>query len=392
MPAAADPDIAAIFRRPFAEQVAFFRGKLGRLVPTATWRDLLRAEHDRAFMVAGAAKADLLADLAGAVDKAISEGESLDTFRRRFADIVQRHGWQGWTGSDTEAGRAWRTRVIYQTNLQTSYAAGRLVQLQAFPLWVYRHGGSRDPRPQHLAWNGLTLPADHPFWKTHYPPSAWGCTCYVLGARNAAGAQRLGATPGYTAPPAGWDVRDARGNLPGVDAGWDYQPGATVADTVRAMAGKLDKLPPQPSIDLIQSWLKAEAFAHWYDNPSGAWPLARLPDADAQALGAADGVRVAGMSAETAAKQKQRHPDIGPDDYASAQAIIDGATAKAETVNPKTGTRSMIYVREDERYVLVVKATLDGQRLYVTTLYRLHADEARRDAEIRRLLRKVEKK
>lgn len=106
MPAAADPEIAAIFHRPFAEQVAFFRGKLGRLVPTATWRDLLRAEHDRAFMVAGAAKADLLADLAGAVDKAISEGESLDTFRRRFADIVQRHGWQGWTGSDTEAGRA----------------------------------------------------------------------------------------------------------------------------------------------------------------------------------------------------------------------------------------------------------------------------------------------
>lgn len=227
MPAAADPEIAAIFRRPFAEQVAFFRGKLGKLVPTATWRDLLRAEHDRAFMVAGAAKADLLADLAAAVDKAIADGESLDKFRKRFADLVQRHGWEGWTGSDTESGRAWRTRVIYQTNLSTSYAAGRLVQLQDFPLWVYRHGGSRDPRPQHLAWNGLTLPANHKFWKTHYPPSAWGCTCYVLGARNAAGAQRLGATPGYTAPPAGWDVRDARGNLSGVDAGWDYQPGGS---------------------------------------------------------------------------------------------------------------------------------------------------------------------
>ncbi|MCS6811314.1 MAG: DUF935 domain-containing protein [Tepidimonas sp.] len=132
-------------------------------------------------------------------------------------------------------------------------------------------------------------------------------------------------------------------------------------------------------------------FARWYDNPRGAWPLARLPDADAKTLGAQEGVRVARMSEGTAVKQRQRHPELRPEDYARAQAIIDGATAKAETVNPQTGTRSMIYVREDERYVLVVKATLDGQRLYVTSLYRLHADQARRDLEIARLLRKGKK-
>ncbi|TCS69759.1 intein [Sulfuritortus calidifontis] len=177
MAAAADPALRAALKRPFAEQVAFFRGKLGNLVPTATWRDIMRSQHDRAFMVAGAAKADLLADLAAAVDKAIHDGESLDAFRRRFGEIVQRHGWHGWTGEESAAGRAWRTRVIYQTNLSTSYAAGRLAQLKegGYALWVYRHGGSRDPRPQHLAWNGLTLPADHDFWKTHYPPSAWNC-------------------------------------------------------------------------------------------------------------------------------------------------------------------------------------------------------------------------
>jgi hypothetical protein len=351
----------------------------------------MRAEHDRAFMVAGAAKADLLADLAGAVDKAIREGESLDAFRQRFAAIVQKHGWQGWTGSESEAGRAWRTRVIYQTNVQTSYAAGRLVQLQGFALWVYRHGGSRDPRPQHLAWNGLTLPADHPFWKTHYPPSAWGCTCYVLGARSATGAQRLGATPGYTDPPAGWNVRDARGHLPGVDAGWDYQPGNTVVDTVRALSSKLDKLPLQPSIDLIQSWLKAEAFAHWYDSPTGAWPLARLPDADALALGAAEGVRVAKMSGDTAIKQKSAHGELTAEDYAQAQTVIDHNTNKV-----RDGA-SMIYIREEPANaaspgdVLVVKATRTGETLWVTSYRRLHKKEAVRDSEIRRLLKKEKK-
>lgn len=225
-------ELAFALTRPFPEQVAFFRGKLGNLVPTASWRDMQRSAHDAGFMVAGASKADLLADLAGAVDAAHTQGESLDAFRARFGEIVQRHGWQGWTGSATAAGRAWRTRIIYTTNLSTSYAAGRLSQLKHFPLWVYRHGASREPRPQHLAWNGLVLPAEHPFWRTHYPPSAWNCSCYVTGAHDMEAAVRRGGTAGYTEPPEGWDVRDARGLLPGVDEGWDYAPGATVADHI----------------------------------------------------------------------------------------------------------------------------------------------------------------
>lgn len=244
MPAAADrAELAFALGRPFAEQVAFFLGKLGRLVPTATWRDLMRELHDRAFMVAGAAKADLLADLAAAVERAIADGEGIEAFRRRFGEIVQRHGWQGWTGSESKAGVAWRTRVIYRTNLATSYAAGRLAQLKDFPLWVYRHSGAEHPRLQHKAWDGLTLPADHDFWKTHYPPNGWGCGCRVVGASSKDAAARLGGNPDYDAPPPGWDERDAKGRLPGVDEGWDYMPGGTVADTINQLAGKVPKLP-----------------------------------------------------------------------------------------------------------------------------------------------------
>jgi len=43
-------------KRPFAEQVAFFRDKQGPLLPTATWRDPWKSQHDRAFKVAGAAR------------------------------------------------------------------------------------------------------------------------------------------------------------------------------------------------------------------------------------------------------------------------------------------------------------------------------------------------
>ena len=92
-------------RLPFQEQINFFRGKLGNLVPTATWTDLWKSQHDRAFMVAGAMKADLLADMARAVDAAISEGKSIQWFRANFDEIVEKHGW-AYRGE-----RSWRSRV-----------------------------------------------------------------------------------------------------------------------------------------------------------------------------------------------------------------------------------------------------------------------------------------
>jgi len=237
-------DIRAILRRPFDEQVEFLRRKLGVLLPTRTWRDVLRDAHDRAFVVAGAAAANLLADLADAVQQAITDGWSIERFRERFREIVARRGWHGWTGEETEAGRAWRTRVIYTTNMRASYAAGRYAQLQDFPVWVYRHSGAEHPRLQHLAWDGLTLPANHPFWRTHYPPNGWGCGCRVAGSRTREGARRLGGDPDYDAPPPGWDVPDPEtGLLPGLQEGWDYAPGASLQALRDAVSERWDELP-----------------------------------------------------------------------------------------------------------------------------------------------------
>lgn len=241
MPEGRPSALSGAAQKPFAEQIAFFRRKLGKLVPTARWDDLWQEEHDHAFMVAGAAKADLLSDLAAAVDRAIAEGKSLEAFRKDFRMIVGRHGWTGWTGEDSAGGRAWRTRTIYRTNAATSYAAGRNAQLVAggFALWVYRHGGSQEPREIHLSWNGLFLPPDHPFWTLYYPPSGWGCSCYVVGARSERGAIRLGGDPSKTLP-VDWRAVDPQTGLPaGIDKGWGYAPGASVAPIVGAMAEKV---------------------------------------------------------------------------------------------------------------------------------------------------------
>lgn len=258
-----DPLIGT-FGKPFKEAVAAFRLRLGNLVPTARWDDVWQDQHDRAFMVAGATKADLLADLAAAVDKAIARGTSLEEFRADFRRIVEERGWHGWTGEGTKAGEAWRTRVIYRTNMRTAYAAGRMAQLveRNFPLWVYRHGGSVEPRIIHLGWDGLVLPPDHPFWATHAPPNGWGCSCYVVGAYSFNIAQKLGGQPGKQLP-EGWQKLDPKTGAPvGIDKGWAYAPGRAVAETVSLAAKKIASLPPEMGADFFAG-LEGIIERHW---------------------------------------------------------------------------------------------------------------------------------
>jgi hypothetical protein len=240
----ADASLTGGFDLSFAEQIAFFRQKLN--LPTERWDDIWQAAHDRAFVVAGAMKADLLNDLRQAVDKAISTGTTLETFRKDFREIVAKNGWTGWTGEGTPGGFNWRTRVIYETNLRSSYAAGRWAQLTdprlkaLRPYWRYVHNDSvLSPRQHHKAWGDmrLTLPQEHPFWKTHFPPNGWGCRCRV----TAVAAPKANDA---TEPPEGWDVADETGKLPGIDKGWAYAPGSSDMTLRQMVQDKVINYPP----------------------------------------------------------------------------------------------------------------------------------------------------
>ena len=144
------------FGTPFAEQIDFVRRKLN--LPTEWWDDIQRSAHDRAFIVAGAGTADLVQDLRNAVATSMAGtgagSEGIGQFRKRFKAVVAASGWTGWTGEGSARGEAWRTRIIYQTNMATSYAAGRHRQLTepsfvaARPFWEYVHAhGELHPRP-----------------------------------------------------------------------------------------------------------------------------------------------------------------------------------------------------------------------------------------------------
>lgn len=252
------PDLNVGFGTPFQAQIDFLRQKLR--LPTERWDDIQRSAHDRAFVVAGAAKADLLNDLHQAVIRSATDGAGLRAFQKDFKDIVAKHGWTGWTGEGTKEGEAWRTRVIFSNNMSTSYAAGRYKQmtdpevLKLHPYWRYIHSdGVLHPRPMHLSWHGLTLPADHPFWQTHYAPNGWMCHCRITSVTRKEG--EASARAGLGEPPAGWDKIDPKtGAQVGIDKGFDYTPGAGIDTSLRQMVQ--DKLILYP--DAIAKALAAD--------------------------------------------------------------------------------------------------------------------------------------
>lgn len=221
---------AEAFSMPMREAVRYLQGKVN--MPTRRWTDIDGPGHARAFAVAGVQADDLLAGIKAELLKAIEAGQTLDQFRAGIEPMMDRLGWR----QRGRAYEAWRTRLVYQANLNSAYAAGRYAQmtdpdtLEALPFWVYRHSGKRDFRPEHKSWDGKVLEASDPWWRRHYPPNGWGCGCWAepISRRDL----RLMGKPGPDPTPRDgtrpWinPGTGERRQVPvGIDPGWDHNHG-----------------------------------------------------------------------------------------------------------------------------------------------------------------------
>lgn len=235
------------------EAIAFFRAKGFEI--GFDWRDVWQDEHARAFTVAKAMSRDLLEDIRAAVDSAIAEGKTLAMFSKELRPRLVSKGWWGrkyqtdpatGTSKVVQLGSPARLRTIYETNLRTSYMAGRWQRIErtkkTLPLLRYVSVMDGRERPEHHAWHGTILPVDDPWWDTHFPPCGWGCRCDSQ-ALN----QRIMDRKGWqvTEPPKFRErdyVNRRTGEVTrverGIDPGWSYNVGKA----------SLDGLTPAPRI------------------------------------------------------------------------------------------------------------------------------------------------
>lgn len=124
----------------------------------------------RAFAVSGIEDMKALARIRDAVAK-VAEGKDWTEARKEIAAEL--------------GGSERRAETVLRTNCFEAYAAARWREQQidkdVMPYLVYHCVGDDRVRPEHRELDGLVLPADHPFWHTHYPPWDWGCRCTVSG-------------------------------------------------------------------------------------------------------------------------------------------------------------------------------------------------------------------
>lgn len=229
---------------PFAEALAALRRRLGNLVPTYAWQDMWQAEHGRAFTVAKGMSEDVLKAVGAAVEKALAEGTTFAAFRKELELKLREMGWWGRrpmadpeTGEErvVQLGSPKRLEIIFDTNLRVSHAAGKWEQIQRLkdrrPFIRYIAVLDKRTRPEHAAWHGVILPADHPWWETHFPPNGWNCRCSVMSIA-AADLARNGWKVAEAAPEIRYRdwVNKRTGQIErvpiGIDPGFAYNPGA----------------------------------------------------------------------------------------------------------------------------------------------------------------------
>jgi len=229
--------------KPSKEALGYFRAK--KLRPGFDWRDVWREEHATNFTIAKAMQHDVLTDIRQSLDDALSDGIPFAQFKKDLKPTLQAKGWWGvkdvvdpLTGETVTAqlGSPRRLKTIYQANMRTARAAGQWQRAQrtkrTHPYFVYELGPSENHRPEHVAWAGLMLPVDHPFWQSHYPPNGWGCKCRIRQVSKRE-YDRLNETGNYLTEAPTIEQREwlnkRTGEVTmvprGIDPGWDTNPG-----------------------------------------------------------------------------------------------------------------------------------------------------------------------
>jgi hypothetical protein len=338
-----------------SEAIAYLRQKVN--VTSTHWADVWNEAHARAFMVAGAASEALVADLRKAVQGALENGTTLREFQKSFEQIVAKHGWVH------NGTAAWRAKIIYTTNLSTAYSAGRYAQatqpftLDAFPYWQYVHNACAHPRPQHVAWDGLVIRADDPWWDTHWPPNGWRCHCSVrpISRPQLAG---MGKTAPDKAPPL--DMRDwtnkKTGQIfkvpAGIDPGFGYNPGKAWIDA----AGR-PKIAPLETREVPASAPKTKLRADAVTPPPAMAAPAEAPDNGPVTVdqGAPHQLHPIPRPPEAEAPRKPRTPPQNPGKHLPAP-----AGESAET--PATPEEVRAFVANPKGSIVIGETTPEVQR------------------------------
>jgi len=175
----AEPQAIAV---QFAEAIEFLRRRLN--LTSEEWRAIWAEAGGVAAEAASRETSQMHRDVLRLVLKAIEEGTTLEQFREDFTQLVAEHE----SESSLDSGNLeFRSRLVFRLHTMEAYAAGRWEQAERIAelnpdrqyFLRYITVGDHRVRPQHREWQGIILPREHWFWRTHFPPNGFNCRCHV---------------------------------------------------------------------------------------------------------------------------------------------------------------------------------------------------------------------
>jgi SPP1 gp7 family putative phage head morphogenesis protein len=166
----------AIPRTAYEESIDLLKTRLH--VP-ATKLDSLRAEYDaEAVCVVNKTTATIEKKLQAAFLKATEEGMHVKEGRKLLAKAFEAAG--------IVPNNSFTVEAVFRTQTQLAYGAGQWnadqdPDIQEI-LWGYKYVTVADDRvrPEHVGFDGVTLPKDDSFWQTNWPPNGWCCRCSAI--------------------------------------------------------------------------------------------------------------------------------------------------------------------------------------------------------------------
>ena len=167
---------------PHQEASDFIKNKPA--VSRAVFEQMLPEVRARTFLISGMVPLDLAQKLRDRIAE-IPAGGDWESAKRDIADSLSPFlAVEGQPAEETQAAAERRAELLLRTHGYQAYSAAQYNvmerQKDVFPYWRYQTAQDDRVRDSHAALEGVVLPANDPFWQTHFPPWDFNCRCTVV--------------------------------------------------------------------------------------------------------------------------------------------------------------------------------------------------------------------
>lgn len=181
---------------------------------SAEWAQVPAHLRAHAFFSARVAEKRILERIKSVSDRFSRNEIDFGTAQAEISRFLVSEGYDAENPAISNLASTARINLILRQNAAMAAAVGRYSadmepeSLERWPFWKYHARGDDRTRSSHAAYDGKIYRKTDPIWKWIFPPSDWGCHCWVEEVDEEEAAEAGGVCDGrdfpFSAPASGY--------------------------------------------------------------------------------------------------------------------------------------------------------------------------------------------